>query len=104
MEEKQTRRQFTQEFKLEAVRLASAGQKPLNQVARELGVRPDMLRQWKRQAEGGAGQPPRDVFPGHGNRPSQDEEIRQLRRQVAQLTEEREILKKAAAFFARDSR
>jgi transposase len=104
MDEKQTRRQFTQEFKLEAVRLASAGERSLNQVARDLGIRPDMLRQWKRQAEGGVGQPTRDVFPGHGRLPSQDEEIRQLRRQVAQLTEEREILKKAAAFFARDAR
>jgi transposase len=104
MDERPTRRQYTQEFKLEAVRLASVGERPLTQVARDLGIRPDMLRQWKRQAEGGAGQPARDVFPGDGKLPSQDEEMRRLRRQVAELTEEREILKKAAAFFARESR
>ena len=101
------RRQYTQEFKLEAVRLVAAGGKPLNQVARELGVRPDMLRQWRRQAEARAGQgpaAPRDVFPGSGKLTSQDEELRRLRREVAQLREEREILKKAAAFFARESR
>jgi transposase-like protein len=46
------RRQFTPEFKLEAVRLANDSEKPLSQVAGELGIRPDMLRMWKRQAEG----------------------------------------------------
>jgi transposase len=98
------RRQVTQEFQLEAVRLATAGERPVHQVARELGIRPDMLRQWKRQAEGRPGRLRQDVFPGHGKLPSQDEEIRRLRREVAQLREEREILKKAAAFFARESR
>ena len=100
----QTRRQYTQEFKLEAVRLATSGEKSANQVARELGIRPEMLRQWKRRAEAQPGRPARDVFPGHGQLASQDEELRRLRRQVAQLTEERDILKKAAAFFARDAR
>jgi len=101
------RRQYTQEFKVEAVRLVAAGDKPLNQVARELGVRPDMLRQWRRQAAARAGgglSAPRDVFPGPGHLPSQDEEVRRLKREVARLTEERDILKKAAAFFARESR
>jgi transposase len=45
------RRQFTLEFKLEAVQLASTSKKPLAQVARELGIRPEMLRTWRRQAE-----------------------------------------------------
>jgi len=99
-----TRRQFTQEFKLEAVRLAQTGERPLADVARDLGLRPEMLRQWARQAAARAGQAPTDVFPGPGKLPSQDEELRRLRREVAQLREEREILKKAAAFFARDVR
>jgi transposase-like protein len=98
------RRQYTREFKLEAVRLVTSGEKGLNQVARQLGIRPDMLRQWKRQAQGEPTRPAADVFPGHGQRTSQDEEIRRLKREVAQLREEREILKKAAAFFARESR
>ena len=104
MASQRKRRQYTQEFKLEAVRLVEAGGTPLNRVARELGVRPDMLRQWRRQAEARAGAPARDVFPGAGKLTSQDEELRRLKREVAQLREEREILKKAAAFFARESR
>jgi transposase len=98
-----TRRQFTQEFKLEAVRLA-AGDRRLSEVAQELGIRAEMLRQWKRQAEGRPGRPPSDVFPGNGKLMSQDEEIRRLRRENAQLREERDILGKATAFFARNAR
>ncbi len=65
-----TRRQFTQEFKLEAVRLAKESGKPQAQVAREVGIGPDMLRIWKRQAEGRAGFAVADVFPGNGHQPS----------------------------------
>jgi transposase len=97
----QTRRQFTQEFKLEAVRLAALGDRPVSQVARELGIRPDMLYQWKRQAEGRAGHGAVEVFPGNGKLTSPDEEIRRLRREVARLREERDILGKATAFFAK---
>jgi transposase len=86
------------------VRLATAGDRSVGEVARELQVRPDMLRAWIRRASARAGQPPADVFPGHGKLPSADEELRRLRREVAQLKEERDILKKAAAFFARDVR
>lgn len=99
-----TRRHFTQEFKLEAVRLAEGGDRSLNELAHQLGIRPNVLRQWRRQAEARAGQPAAEIFPGHGRLPSRDEEIRQLKREVARLTEERDILKKAAAFFARTSR
>ena len=95
------RRQFSAEFKLEAVRLVDGG-RPVLEVARGLGVRPDMLRKWRRQLATGAD--PRDAFPGHGQLTSQDEEVRRLRREVAVLREEREILKKAAAFFAKESR
>ena len=98
------RRRYTHEFKLEAVRLASAGDKSLSEVARELGIRSDMLRQWKYQAEGRVGQAAREVFPGNGKLTSSDEELRRLRRENAQLREERDILKKATAFFARDTR
>ena len=104
MGEKQTRRQFTREFKLEAVRLATAGDRALNQVARELGVRPDMLRQWKRPAESQPETPRGDVFPGRGKLTSQDEEIRRRRRELARVREERDILGKATAFFAKGLR
>ena len=98
------RRQFTSEFKLEAVRMAKGSGKPLAQVARELGIRAEMLRTWTRQAESRAGLALGDVFPGNGKLSSQEEEIRALRREVEVLRQEREILKKATAFFARDVR
>lgn len=98
------RRTFTPEFKLEAVRLASMDDRKVSDVARELGLNAEMLRQWKRQAEARAGHTSSDVFPGNGKLTSQDEEIRRLRRENAVLREEREILKKAAVFFAKDTR
>ena len=101
---RRTRRHFTQEFKLEAVRLAEGSDRPLNEIAHELGIRPNVLRQWRRQAATRAGQPLHEIFPGQGRFSSQDEEVRRLKREVAQLKEERDILKKAAAFFARDTR
>ena len=104
MGEKQTRRQFTREFKQEAVRLATAGDRSLNQVARDLGVRPDVLRQWRRQAEGQAEPSRGKERPGRGQLTSQDEEIRRLRRELAQVREERDILGKAMAFFAKGLR
>jgi transposase len=99
-----TRRQFSREFKLEAVRLAKESGKPQAQIARELGIRPDMLRSWKRQAEGRAGFAAEDVFPGNGHQPSQDEELRRLRRENDVLRQERDFLKKATAYFAKELR
>jgi transposase len=98
------RRRFTQDFKLEAVRLAAVGDRRVSEVARELAIRPELLRQWARQAEARAGQRPADIFPGNGKLISQDEEIRRLRREVMVLREERDILGKATAFFAKSVR
>lgn len=101
------RRQFTAEFKLEAVRRAAerrAAGVPLTQVARELGVTDDLLRSWRRQVAGRDGAPPADVFPGNGRLPSDDEELRRLRRENARLSQENAFLKSAAAYFARESR
>ncbi len=99
-----TRRQFTREFKLEAVRLTKESGKPQAQVAREWGIRPDMLRTWKRQAEGRAGFAAADVFPGNSHQPRPDEELQRLRRENERLRQERDFLKKAAAYFAKESR
>ncbi len=98
------RRQFTAEFKLEAVRLAKDSERPLSQVARELGIRPSMVRAWKRQAESRAGLMSGDVFPGNGKLSSQEEEIRRLRRELEQVKQERDFLKKATVYFAKESR
>jgi transposase len=92
------RRQFTREFKLEAVRLVKQGQSVAS-VAAALGIRASMVRNWKRQVENGA---EKDIFRGHGRVTSQEEELRRLRRELAQVTEERDFLKKAAAYFAKE--
>ena len=69
----------------------------LTQIGRELGVRPDQLRKWKRQHEQRAGAPPADVFPGQGKLPSEQEELRRLQRENARLQQEVAFLKSAAA-------
>ncbi len=61
-------------------------------------------RNWRRQVEGREGQPTTDVFPGQGRLPSQEEELRRLRREVEMLRQERDFLKKTAAYFAKESR
>lgn len=98
------RRQFTREFKLEAVRMIANGERKVEELARDLGVRADILRGWQKQAEGRAGLTKDDVFPGNGKLTSKDEEIRELRRQLEEMTQERDFLKKAAAYFAKGSR
>ena len=98
------RQYFSPEFKQEAIRRAASGDATVLEVARELGIRADRLREWIAQAQGqGRRRAPAREAAGAGGR-SQDEEVRQLRRENAQLREERDILKKAAAFFARESR
>ncbi len=96
------RRKFTREFKLEAVRLWKEGGKTAREVGSDLGINDQLLTRWHRQLSNGktAG----EVFPGNGKLVSADEELRRLRRENAVLRQEREILKKAAAFFARESR
>jgi transposase len=101
------RRVFSAEFKLEAVRRMQERRPAgvsLAQIGRELGVRPDMLRVWARQAEERAGATPREVFPGQGRLPTEQEELRRLQRENARLAQENEFLKRAAAYFARESR
>jgi transposase len=102
-----TRRVFSAEFKLEALRLAEARQTagvPLTQVARELGITDHLLRTWRRQAARRAGAAPQDVFPGEGRLPSDAEELRRLQRELARAQQEIAFLKSAAAYFARESR
>ena len=98
------RRQFTREFKLEAVRMVSSGERKVAELARDLGVRPDILKGWIRQAEGRAGLKQDDVFPGNGKLTSKDEELRALRRELEEVRQERDFLKKAATYFAKGSR
>ena len=93
-----TRQRFTKEFKLEALRLWKSSGRPAAAVARELGLRRNHLYKWHTELEtyGEAS------FPGKGNRPQSVDELTRLRRENARLREERDILKKAAAYFARE--
>jgi transposase len=89
------RRQFSREFKEEAVRLVAESGRPLAHVARELALRPEQLREWRRQ-----------VGPTTPASPTSSEaaELRRLRRELELTRQERDFLKKAAAFFAKESR
>jgi transposase len=93
------RRKFSREFKLEAVKLVLERGVSAAQAARDLDVHANVLRKWIREAEGDPG----SAFPGHGNLRPEQQEIERLRRELARMKAERDILKKAAAYFAKDS-
>ena len=92
------RRSFTREYKAEVVGLVEASEKSIGAVARDLGLSESAVRKWVGQSE---------VDAGHGTglvlSTAEREELTRLRREVRQLRMEREVLKKATAFFARES-
>ena len=94
------RTRFTKEFKLEAVRLLELGEKPATQLALELGIRRNQLHKWQAQLrDQGAEQ----AFRGPGAKPlSELAEVERLRGELKRVTEERDILKKAATYFAKE--
>jgi transposase len=89
---------YSKEFKLEAIRLAENADKPITDLARELGIRVNQIYKWKQQLSDKR----EDAFPGHGKQLGKDAEIARLKRELAQAKEENEILKKAAAYFAKE--
>ena len=92
------KQQISREFKIEAVRLLEAGTKPATQLAVELGVPRNRLYKWKNElaAKG------ESAFRKGGPKGGQESEIARLKRELERVTEERDILKKAAAYFARE--
>jgi transposase len=92
------RRKFTQEFKVEAVRLCKVGDRSIGQVAKDLDLTETALRAWVERVDIDAGQGPAGALTT-----AEREELTQLRKQVRRLEMEKEILKKAAAFFAKES-
>lgn len=92
------RRTFSKEFKIEAVRLMTEGGRRGTDVARELGIRVELLYAWKARYREDA----ENAFPGKGHLPADQEELVRLRRENARLKEERDILKKAARYFAQN--
>lgn len=94
------RTRYSKEFKLEAVRLLELGQKPATQLALELGIRRNMLHKWQAQLRNKGTS---EAFRGPGAKPLDElSEVERLRRELKKVTEERDILKKAAAYFAKE--
>ena len=93
------RRTFTPEFKVQAVKLVTEPGKSLAEVARDLDLGESMLRAWKQALAKGGDQ----ASPSKGNPPALEEELRRLRAEDKRLTMERDIRKRATAFFARES-
>ncbi len=90
-------RTFTTDFKLEAVRLAQTSGKSVSQVARDLGIADSTLFQWCKQlTEKGP-----EAFPDSGHQTALEEENRRLKRELEQMRQERDILKKTVAIFTR---
>jgi transposase-like protein len=92
------RKQFSAEFKREAVRLLETSRKQPSDLARELGVRRNQLYKWKDQLSRRGKQ----AFPGQGGRQESSDEVTRLREELERVKEERDILKKAAAYFAKE--
>ncbi len=97
MEGEKKRKVYDREFKLSAVRLIVKEGRSVASVARDLGVNENSLHHWKKQFE----KEGNGAFPGKGHQTPEEEELRQLRRELAVVREERDILKKAIAFFAK---
>jgi transposase len=93
------KRTFTPEFKLEAVKLVRERGVSVSQAARDLGIHLNVMRAWLKAVDSD----PKHPFPGPGQQRPEQAEIERLKKEVARLKMERDILKKAAAFFAKES-
>src|SRR5690349_15805727 len=90
------RKTYTPDLKVQAVRMATQQQRSVAEAARRLGIGENLLRLWKKAfLDRGT-----DAFPGHGRLSPADEELHRLRAEVVRLRAERDLLKKAAAYFA----
>lgn len=97
MAERRTRIRPDKAFKIDAVRLVEEENRSVREVARDLGIHENTLYRWiKEQRESGE-----DAFPGHGRLLPQDAEVKRLKKELARVKEERDILKKAMAVFSR---
>ncbi len=88
-----SKRKYTKEFKKDAVQLFRKSGKTITAIAKELGIRHDLLSRWNREMD------KENAFPGNGN--ARDSEIYEYKKRIKELEEERDILKKAMAIFSR---
>ena len=95
--ERKPYKRYSREFKLEAVRLAAVDGRPKAQIARQLGIRVSALRKWRVEFER------ENARPNASSPPVATDDVEQMRREIARLRIENEILKKAAIYFARES-
>lgn len=94
------RRKYDRSFKLEAIRLVEKEGRQVTEVARDLGIGANLIHRWRQKLE----REDSEAFPGKGNLKPSDEELRRLRRENADLKEERDILKKVVGIFSKDPR
>jgi len=100
MENKKERRTFDKEFKREVACLVTEGGRKVSEVAQDLDIHPNVIHRWKREYLGDT----EDAFPGKGHMKPEEEEMRKLKKTLVDVTEERDILKKALAIFSRHPR
>ena len=100
MSEPKRRRRFDAPFKLDAVRLIDQSDHTISDIAKDLGVRAELLYRWKRELD----KDPQQAFPGKGRLKPEQEQLRQLEQELARVKQERDILKKALAYFSRNER
>lgn len=91
------RRKFDKEFKQRTVGLVQEGSRTVMEIAEDLGVESRNIYRWVREYNSD----PKDSFPGKGKLKPEDEELRRIKRQLADVTEERDILKKAISIFSK---
>ena len=100
METSKQRKKYNRQYKLDAVNLVINGNRSVSEVARDLGIDSNTIYRWKRElTEEGT-----EAFPGKGRLGPQEEELRRLRRELEQAKEDREILKKALAYFSKNGK
>ena len=92
-----TRKVFTREFKVEAVRLMEESELSAQSIAEDLGISTSSLNRWRRELR----TDPEQAFPGNGNMKPRDQEVEALRRELHRVRQERDILKKTLAIFSR---
>jgi transposase len=95
----QKRKHYSKQFKIDAVKLVTEQGFNVSEAARNLGIHHSSLRRWKRHLESDGNQ----AFPGKGNLSAEKDELNRLRKENKRLRMERDILKKATAFFAKES-
>ena len=93
------RKSYSRQFKIDAVKLVTEQGYRITEAARNLEINPNVLRRWRNQLVGENDQ----AFPGKGHMTTENEELNRLRKENKRLRMEHEILKKAAAFFAKES-